>query len=153
MKIYTRTGDGGETALFGGGRVPKDHPRVAAYGTVDELNAVLGWAVAVVGGDEVRARLGRIQHDLFAHRPAARHATAPEGRSGPKGLPELPLDRVPEMEAWMDEAEAGLPELRSFILPGGTQGAAALHLARTVCRRAERAVVRLAASEHVEEWT
>jgi len=152
MKIYTRTGDTGETALFGGGRVSKDHPRVAAYGTVDELNASLGVAVTVSGREDVRERLGRIQHDLFAL--GALLATPPsgKGRATPKGLPRPPLPRITEMEGWIDEADTKLPELRAFILPGGTPAAAALHLARTVCRRAERAVVRLAVDESVGEW-
>lgn len=151
MKIYTRTGDSGDTALFGGGRVPKDHHRVAAYGTVDELNAAVGMAVAVVGDDEVRERLGQVQHDLFAL--GANLATVParDGRPRPKGLPALPLSRVARMEGWMDGADAELPPLRAFILPGGTAGAAALHFARTVCRRAEREVVHLAALEPVEQ--
>ena len=151
MKIYTRTGDAGDTALFGGGRVPKDHPRVDAYGTVDELNACVGWAVSVAQDERVVERLSRVQHDLFAL--GALLATAPpqEGRPRPKGLPQMPTARVGEMEAWMDEAEGELPELRAFVLPGGTPGAAALHLARTVCRRAERAVVRLAAAEPTDE--
>jgi cob(I)alamin adenosyltransferase len=153
MRIYTRTGDAGETALFGGGRVAKDHPRVDAYGTVDELNACLGWALTVVRGAEVRKRLRRVQHDLFA--VGALLATPPpeEGRPTPKGLPEPPLARVLEMEAWMDEAEGRLPALRAFILPGGSPGAAALHVARTVCRRAERAVVHLASREAVHDGT
>lgn len=153
MKIYTRTGDGGETALFGGGRVPKDHPRVAAYGTVDELNACLGWAVAVARDEGVRRRLGLIQHDLFALGSLLATPSPAEGRTRPRGLPEPPVARVSEMEGWMDEAEERLPELRAFILPGGSPGAAAMHLARTICRRAERAVVHLAATEGVEEWT
>jgi cob(I)alamin adenosyltransferase len=151
MKIYTRTGDAGDTALFGGGRVSKDHHRVSAYGSVDELNAGVGVAVAAVADAEIRERLVRIQHDLFAL--GALLATVPpqEDRPRPKGLPELPLGRVAEMEAWMDAAEVELAPLRAFILPGGSPGAAALHLARTVCRRAERAVVHLATLEPVEE--
>lgn len=151
MKIYTRTGDGGDTSLFGGGRVPKDHPRVAAYGTVDELNAILGWVASVVGEGETAVRVRILQDDLFA--VGAVLATAPpsEGRPRPRGVPALPGGRVAEMEAWMDAAEEELPELRAFILPGGTPGAAALHMARTVCRRAERAVVTLAAAEDVDE--
>jgi cob(I)alamin adenosyltransferase len=152
MKIYTRTGDAGETALFGGGRVSKDHPRVAAYGTVDELNASLGVAVAVSGREDVRERLGRVQHDLFALGALLSTPPPGPGRAVPKGLPAPPLPRVPEMEGWIDEADEQLPELRAFILPGGTPAAAALHLARTVCRRAERAVVHLAAREAVEDW-
>lgn len=151
MKIYTRTGDAGDTALFGGGRVSKDHHRVSAYGTVDELNAAVGVAVASVVDAEIRARLSRIQHDLFA--VGAVLATIPpqEDRPRPKGLPDLPMERVPEMESWMDSADEELPALRAFILPGGSPGGAALHLARTVCRRAERAVVHLATLEEVDE--
>jgi len=152
MKIYTRTGDAGETALFGGGRVPKDHPRVVAYGTVDELNASLGVAVTVSGREDVRERLGRIQHDLFALGALLSTPPPETGRTAPKGLPRPPLQRIPEMEEWIDEADARLPELRAFILPGGSTAAAALHLARTVCRRAERAVVHLGTSEAVEDW-
>jgi cob(I)alamin adenosyltransferase len=150
MKIYTRTGDGGETALFGGGRVQKDHPRVVAYGTVDELNACVGVAVAAAADGTIRGRLGRIQHDLFALGSLLAAAPPEEGRPRPKGLPSMPLERVAEMERWMDEAGEELAPLRAFILPGGTAGAAALHLARTVCRRAERAVVRLAGEGEVE---
>lgn len=150
MKIYTRTGDRGETALFGGGRVRKDHPRVEAYGTVDELNSVLGWAVSQVRDRTVRDRLARLQHDLFSI--GAHLATPPErpGRRRPH-TPDLPEARVREMEAWMDEADEELPELRAFVLPGGTAGAAALHVARTVCRRAERAVVTLSGEDEVGE--
>ncbi len=151
MKIYTRTGDEGTTALFGGVRVSKDHSRVKAYGTVDELNAVVGQAVLAVEDDEVVARLERIQHDLFALGAVLATASPDTDRPRPKGLPELPAGRVDEMEAWIDEATAELPELRAFILPGGSPGAAALHLARTVCRRAERAVVQLATREEVDE--
>lgn len=151
MKIYTRTGDAGDTALFGGGRVSKDHHRVSAYGTVDELNASVGVAVVAVVDREIRERLLRIQHDLFALGSLLATMPPQEDRSRPKGLPELPLGRVAEMEAWMDAAEVELAPLRSFILPGGSAGAAALHLARTVCRRAERAVVHLATLEPVEE--
>ena len=150
MKIYTRTGDEGTTALFGGGRVSKDHPRVAAYGTVDELNAVVGQAVARVQDPDIRAGLSTIQHDLFAI--GAVLATAHrEDRPQPKGVPELPAGRIPEMEAWMDQATEELPPLRAFILPGGVDGAAVLHLSRTVCRRAERGVVHLGTLEPVDE--
>lgn len=153
MKIYTRTGDQGRTALFGGARVPKDHPRVTAYGSVDELNAVVGQAVVTVSDPELVTRLERIQHDLFALGAVLATVPPEEEDEGPrpKGLPDVPVDRVTEMEGWIDEATGELPELRAFILPGGSPGAAALHLARTVCRRAERAVVRLARDEAVDE--
>jgi cob(I)alamin adenosyltransferase len=141
QRIYTGTGDAGETGLFGGGRVAKSHPRVEAYGAVDELNAVLGWVVAAVDEPGIRAGLPQVQADLFAI--GAHLATVvAEGRPAPK-LPSLPEDRIPELERWIDAAEARLPELRSFILPGGSPGGAALHMARTVCRRAERRVVEL----------
>ena len=147
-RIYTRTGDAGETALFGGGRTRKSDGRVIAYGEVDELNAVLGMAVLRVADGWVKWRLQIVQADLFAM--GAHLATPParEGRRSPR-LPPLPEERVEEMERWMDEASAALPELRSFILPGGSEGGAALHLARTVCRRAERAVVALAVDDVV----
>lgn len=149
MKIYTRRGDAGETALFGGGRRRKDDPRVEAYGTVDELNAAIGAAMAHLTGDATRARLGLLQSDLFAI--GAHLATPPprEGRPAPV-LPELPDGRVAEMEAWIDEAMAATPPLRNFVLPGGGAGAGGLHLARAICRRAERRVVALAAESPVD---
>lgn len=150
MRIYTRTGDKGETGLFGGGRVPKDAPRVEAYGAVDELNAALGWALASLSNEEVRSRIQSVQPDLFTL--GAHLATPPtrEGRRRPD-LPSLDEGRIAELEAWIDQAEEPLPPLRSFILPGGSPGGAALHLARTICRRAERRVVALAAEESVPE--
>ena len=149
MKIYTKTGDGGETALFGGGRVGKDDIRVEAYGTVDELNAVIGWAITRVADERIRDRLSLLQHDLFTLGAELATPPAREGRARPD-TPALPTERISTMESWMDEAEDELPALRAFILPGGTEGAAALHVARTVCRRAERAAVRLASGEPVE---
>lgn len=151
MKIYTRTGDLGSTALFGGGRVPKAHPRVDAYGAIDELNAVVGWAAASVADGEIRERLAVIQPDLFVL--GSHLATPPpsEGRRRP-ALPPLPEERVAEIEAWIDQADEELPPLRAFVMPGGTQGAAALHLARTVCRRAERRVVELAENDEVDRF-
>jgi cob(I)alamin adenosyltransferase len=149
QRIYTRTGDRGDTGLFGGGRVAKSHPRVEAYGAVDELNAVLGWTLTVAREPTLLQRLASVQAELFdigAH--LATRAT--EGRPQPK-LPPLPDAAIPRLEQWIDDAEAGLPELRSFILPGGSPGGAALHVARTVCRRAERRVVELAAHEDVAE--
>ncbi len=144
MKVYTRTGDEGETGLFGGGRVLKDHPRVEAYGTVDELNAVLGKALEDLADPVSRDRLSRLQHDLFALGAVLASPPPGEDRRRPE-LPRLPSERVKEMERWMDEAEAELPALRNFILPGGCAGASALHVCRTVCRRAERRVAAVAA--------
>jgi cob(I)alamin adenosyltransferase len=147
-RIYTRTGDQGTTGLFGGGRVPKSHPRVDAYGEVDELNAALGWAAAVVSDPWIRDRLAELQPDLFAI--GAHLATPDTDRRNMPGLPPLPAARPSQLETWIDRSDEELPPLRSFILPGGSAGAAALHLARTVCRRAERRVVALAAQEPVE---
>ncbi|MBT8335512.1 MAG: cob(I)yrinic acid a,c-diamide adenosyltransferase [Gemmatimonadetes bacterium] len=150
MKIYTRTGDAGETALFGGGRVSKDHHRVAAYGMIDELNATVGVAVGQVADAGIARQLRMVQHDLFAL--GAILATLPREDGTPHPhVPEMPRARIDEMEVWMDEAETELPPLRQFVLPGGTSGSAALHLARTVCRRAERAVVHLGTLEAIED--
>lgn len=146
MKIYTRTGDTGETALFGGGRVSKTHLRVEAYGTVDELNAVLGKALQSITDDVIRERVGLVQHDLFAIGSILASPPGPGGER-PSHVPPFPDDRVAQMEQWMDEAEAELPPLRNFILPGGSAGSAELHLGRTVCRRAERRVVGVAHEE------
>jgi len=150
MKIYTRTGDAGDTTLFGGGRVSKDHPRVAAYGAVDELNAALGWAGTQIDDAPLQERLLTLQHDLFTIGGALAAVPREDGSRHPH-LPPLPVDRAAEMEGWIDEAAGELPELREFVLPGGTPGAAALHRARTICRRAERKVVHLALHEAVEE--
>jgi cob(I)alamin adenosyltransferase len=147
VKIYTRTGDAGETGLFGGLRVPKDAPRIDATGDVDELNAVLGLCVARLQDDGATAlaeRLRIVQADLFTL--GANLATpAPEDGGRPNDyIPALPAARIAEMEGWIDESEAEVPPLRNFILPGGSEAAARLHLARTVCRRAERRVITLA---------
>jgi cob(I)alamin adenosyltransferase len=148
MKIYTRTGDDGQTALFGGGRVDKGHPRVTAYGEVDELNSLLGWALTQISSTETAQRIQRVQHDLFAIGAELATPPAVAGRKQPE-RPPLPTERVPEMEEWIDEADEELEPLRAFVLPGGSAAAAALHVARTVCRRAERAVATLAAAEPV----
>ena len=148
MKIYTRRGDNGSTGLFGGGRTSKDDVRVEAYGTVDELNAVIGDALNHVAERAVVRRLRRVQSDLFAI--GAHLATPPPagGRRAP-ALPDLPAERVAAMESWIDEAMSATPPLRNFILPAGGPGASGLHVARAVCRRAERRVVTLAASAPV----
>ena len=150
MKIYTRTGDAGETGLFGGGRVRKDHPRVAAYGAVDELNSVLGWALIELAPGPTVERLAQVQHDLYSLGAELATPPAREQRRRPE-TPPVPEARIAEMERWMDEMDASLPPLDRFVLPGGTRGAAALHVARTVCRRAEREVVTLAERDAVAE--
>jgi cob(I)alamin adenosyltransferase len=143
MKIYTRTGDAGETGLFGGERVPKDHVRVAAYGDVDELNSALGVVRATPPAPFMDNLLESIQRDLFA---LGGQLATPDPGKVRAALEKARLDeaRVAAFERVMDEAERELPALRAFVLPAGTPKAAALHLARTVCRRAERSVVRLA---------
>ncbi|MGZ8391982.1 MAG: cob(I)yrinic acid a,c-diamide adenosyltransferase [Gemmatimonadales bacterium] len=150
MKIYTRTGDTGETALFGGGRVPKDHPRVAAYGDVDELNSVLGLVRATEPAALFDPLLESIQRDLFA---IGGHLATPDPERVRKALEKATLspDRVSEFERTMDDADRELPPLKAFVLPAGTPKASALHLARTVCRRAERSVVHLAHQSDVPE--
>ena len=143
MRIYTRTGDTGETGLFGGGRVAKDNPRVAAYGDVDELNSALGVVRAADPAELFDAELEAIQRDLFA---IGGHLATPDPEKVRAALERASLSsaRIQDFETAIDAADAELPPLRAFILPGGSAKAAALHLARTVCRRAERSVVSLA---------
>jgi cob(I)alamin adenosyltransferase len=150
MKIYTRTGDEGDTGLFGGGRVPKDHPRVAAYGDVDELNSALGMVRATAGEAFFDDLLQSIQRDLFS---IGGHLATPDPDRVRKALEKASLSatRISDFEQIMDEADRTLPPLKAFVLPAGTRTAAALHLARTVCRRAERTVVHLAHSETVPD--
>lgn len=147
MKIYTKTGDSGETGLFGGGRVGKDHPRVEAYGDVDELNATLGLVRALEPMPRIDEIIVPIQRDLFSI--GALLAT-PDREKMRASLEKARIDdgRIRELEGAIDQCEAELEPLRSFIVPGGTAKAAALHVARTVCRRAERRVVAL---QHDEE--
>jgi cob(I)alamin adenosyltransferase len=148
MKIYTRTGDQGETGLFGGGRVSKSDPRVAAYGDVDELNSAIGVARASPPETLFDDLLTAIQRDLFS---LGGHLATPDPDKVRKALEKAELDegRIAAFERAIDEADAELPPLRAFVLPAGTAKAAALHLARTICRRAERSVVALAAGSPV----
>jgi cob(I)alamin adenosyltransferase len=143
MKIYTRTGDAGDTGLFGGGRVPKTHPRVEAYGDVDELNATIGLARAIESMPRVDEVLVPLQRDLFAI--GALLAT-PDRDKMKKQLEKANIDerRIKELEHAIDAGDEELEPLKAFIVPGGTPKAAALHVARTVCRRAERRVIALA---------
>lgn len=148
-RLYTRTGDTGETALFGGRRVPKDHPRVVAYGTVDELNAAIGFACAAVRQQRVVAELHAIQNELF-NLGAELASEKPVRRAkGTKDAFHLEGADVARLERLIDQYDARVPPLKTFVLPGGSMGAAALHVSRTVCRRAERAVVTLAREEPV----
>lgn len=149
MKIYTKTGDRGDTGLFGGGRVPKHHPRVEAYGEVDELNAAIGLARSIEMMPRIDEVLVPIQRDLFAI--GALLAT-PDREKMKQHLDKAQIDegRIAELEHAIDAGDAELEPLRAFIIPGGTPKAAALHVARTVCRRAERRVVHLQGEANVE---
>ena len=142
MKIYTKTGDAGQTGLFGGGRVSKDDPRVEAYGDVDELNAVLGFARAAEMMPRIDEVLVPIQRDLFS---IGALLSTPDLKKMHDHLAKAQLDdgRISELENAIDACEKELEPLRAFIVPGGTPKAAALHVARTVCRRAERRVIHL----------
>jgi cob(I)alamin adenosyltransferase len=147
-RIYTRTGDGGETALGDGSRVPKTAPRVASYGTVDELNAALGLARLHADG-AVDADLARVQNDLFDLGADLATPGFEQDDTAPRPRLRIVAAQVTRLEAEIDAMNAGLAPLRSFVLPGGTPLAAHLHLARTVCRRAERLAVALAGAEPV----
>jgi cob(I)alamin adenosyltransferase len=142
VKIYTGKGDGGETSLLGGGRVPKDDARVAAYGSVDELNAALGVVLATEPPEFERDLLESVQRDLMA---VGGRLASPDPEKVAKALKKAAVgsERVAELESAIDRADAELEPLSAFVLPGGTLKAAYLHAARTVCRRAERAVVGL----------
>ncbi len=148
MKIYTRTGDAGDTGLFGGGRVPKNHPRVAAYGDVDELNAAIGMVRAVEMMPRIDEVLVPVQRDLFAL--GALLAT-PDRDKMKKQLEKASIDdrRIAELEHAIDDGDRELEPPKAFIVPGGTPKSAALHVARTVCRRAERSVIALPRSEEI----
>lgn len=151
MRIYTKTGDRGETSLTGGDRVPKDDPRVAAYGDVDETNAAVGAARATRPTELADALLAQVQRDLFA---IGGTLASPQ----PVTLPTaqrvkvvVTPERIRSLEEAIDTAEQQLAPLKHFVLPGGTPKAAALHVARTACRRAERSVVRVAREQGVGE--
>jgi cob(I)alamin adenosyltransferase len=143
-RIYTRTGDGGTTRLASGAPVSKSHLRVAAYGEVDETNACLGLARLHTAGQPLDALLARLQNELFDL--GADLATPPKPDEAPGQALRILDGQVDRLEVEIDALNAELPELKSFILPGGTPAAAALHLARTVARRAERAAVALVES-------
>ncbi len=138
-KIYTRTGDDGTTGLGSGARVPKDHSRVEAYGTVDELNSVLGVVLALPLPEDLRNALAPIQHELFDL----------GGELCIPGRRVVEEYYVVRLEQVLDAFNAKLPPLKEFVLPGGSQAAALMHLARTVCRRAERRVISLSRAESI----
>ncbi|HAC15605.1 MAG TPA: cob(I)yrinic acid a,c-diamide adenosyltransferase [Bacteroidetes bacterium] len=144
MKIYTKTGDTGKTSLFGGGRVSKDSARIEAYGTVDELNSTIGYARSQRLSVDSDKKLEVIQNDLFVM--GADLATPPETKATIK---RIDSDQITQLELWIDEMEKNLSPLRYFILPGGTPGASAIHISRTVCRRAERCVIQAMETESI----
>jgi cob(I)alamin adenosyltransferase len=148
MKIYTRRGDDGRTDLFGGQRVRKDSLRVEAYGSVDELNSVIGWAAVAAGEGRVGEMLRRTQNQLFE---MGSDLATPVGQDGTsqRTVPRIGAEHVAELERDIDELTAQLPAMRNFILPGGTELSSRLHVARTVCRRVERFCVTLSDNEPV----
>jgi cob(I)alamin adenosyltransferase len=146
MKIYTKTGDAGTTGLFGGPRVSKDDARICAYGSVDELNAVLGTARSTGLSPRLDQMLDSIQHQLFS---IGAELASPEPEQ--HNLKWNSNPHVSKLEEWIDSMEAQLPALRNFILPGGSPQAAHLHLARTICRRVEREIVRLGHDRRVSD--
>lgn len=142
MPIYTRTGDKGKTSLFDGTRVSKSHPRVETYGTIDELNSMIGAAMAHMKRGVVKKELEKIQHDLLEIGSAL---------ATPHPLPVVGLENRPkEFEKLIDDLTARMPELKSFILPGGSKAGSLLHVARTITRRAERQLVALMQEEAVD---
>ena len=150
MPLYTRTGDDGTTGLIGGSRARKDDLRIAAYGSVDELNAHLGVA-RTVAERWLDALLAPVQNELFV---VGSHLALGPGESAERfAVPPLRIESTLRLEAEIDAADAELAPLRNFILPGGAPAAAALHVARTVCRRAERDVVRIAGDAQAEGHT
>jgi cob(I)alamin adenosyltransferase len=150
MKIYTRQGDRGQTCLFDGRRVPKDDLRIETYGTVDELSSVVGLAICACQAEDLRALLQRVQVDLFA---LGADLATPAGSPNEAKVTRVSPAQADGLEREIDRMQAGLPALRRFVLPGGTEAAARLHVARTVCRRAERLLVRLMTAEPVGEAT
>ena len=151
MKLYTRTGDDGTTGLFSGARVSKDHPRIEAYGTVDELNAVLGLVLSACDrGHSFERRMHEVisalQSRLF---DIGADLATPEGAKQQSRIHRIDDGDVTEAEGWIDEMDSANLPLRTFVMPAGTELAARLHLARTVCRRAERAIISLGSIEPV----
>ncbi len=148
MKIYTGTGDSGKTSLFSGERIPKNHARIEAYGAVDELNAIVGALMAALPRcpqkSQLKAQLAQIQSDLF--HAGAWLATTPESPSTAQLTP-LTANQGQRLEKQMDAMQDQLDELKAFVMPGGHPSAAVAHMARTVCRRAERRAVALAAAQ------
>lgn len=149
MKIYTKTGDKGETGLFGGERVSKNNLRLNAYGSIDELNSFLGLAVTEVTNAEIKSVLNDLQNKLFV---LGSDLATPETEKNKKlKTTRLPDSYISETEETIDKYEVRLDELKNFILPGGSKGSALLHICRTISRRVEREVVALRNTEHIGE--
>jgi cob(I)alamin adenosyltransferase len=151
VKVYTRGGDAGETSLFGGERIRKDALRVESYGAVDELNATLGVARAEIEAEDLQAILKELQNGLFDLGGELATPDVEERAKKGKEIPRIDASDVARLERWIDSLDEELEPLRSFVLPGGHRGAARLHLARTVARRAERRVVALSEREPVAD--
>ena len=155
MKIYTKTGDKGETALWGGQRVPKFHPRVSAYGDVDELNSCLGAALAAIGVEKtfssLRQALTKIQEELFIIGTLLATPEGPLVKLKPPFDRGLPPEACSRLESEIDAMTADLKPMTHFILPGGSLPGSSLHMARAICRRAERSIAHLSALEKIPE--
>src|SRR3990172_13386351 len=149
-KLYTRGGDAGDTSLLGGRRVPKDHPRIGAYGAVDELNAVLGVAISFIKLRKVAASVESFQRALFSIGAELANETKRRARNPGNRKRTFDPAKTRNLEALIDEYDARVPPLRNFVLPSGSSAAAFLHQARTVCRRAERQVVALSRTADVD---
>ncbi len=148
-KIYTKTGDRGDTGLFGGGRVSKDSKRIEAYGTVDELNTFIGLTIVEIKNDEITKLLQKIQNELFVL--GSNLATPDIDKNKKLKIPKITEKMIKDAEEAIDHFEEKLEPLKNFILPGGSKGAALLHICRTICRRAERKTVALNLSEKIND--
>ncbi len=154
MKLYTKSGDDGTTGLFSGARVSKDHPRIESYGTIDEFNATLGMCAAACDVGNVLHRrlleiLARLQSRMF---DIGADLATPEGAKNESKIQRIGQEHVEEVEHWIDEIDGANTPLTAFVMPGGTELASRLHLARTICRRAEREMIHLSHSEPVGNW-
>lgn len=151
MKLYTKSGDDGTTGLFSGARVSKDHPRIESYGTIDEFNATLGMCSATCKADNALHRrlldiFGRLQSRMF---DIGADLATPEGANNESKIQRIGEEHVQEVEKWIDEIDSANTPLTAFVMPGGTELASRLHLARTICRRAERQMIHLSHTEPV----
>jgi len=149
MKIYTKTGDKGETSLFGGERVGKNNVRIKAYGSLDELNSFIGLTLAKVKNKKIKEVLFNLQNKLFI--VGSDLATPSTEKNKKLNIQRTPPEYINEVEKWIDDFSSDLDELKNFILPGGSEGAAFLHVCRTIARRAEREIVELKRNEQITE--